>query len=100
MIGLPEFIDSTTANSRLRSWRIRAIRYRYFARSLPGSRDQTVSYARRAVVTARCTSAFEACATLLIGSSVAGLMTVNVLRGFDGVNSLPMKSPYSDSIRT
>ena len=26
-------------------------------------------------------------------------MTVNVLRGFDGRNSLPMKSPYSGSMR-
>jgi hypothetical protein len=39
-------------------------------------------------------------ATFASGSSVAGLMTVKVLRGFDGTNSLPMKSPYSGSMRT
>ena len=36
LIGFPPFIDSRTANSRARSWSARAIRYRYFARSLPG----------------------------------------------------------------
>src|SRR5688572_6224253 len=77
---------------------IRAMRYRYFARSRPGSFDQADRCASRAAVTARLTSAFEACATLASGSSVAGLMTVNVLRGFDGANSLPMKSPYSGSM--
>ena len=65
----------------------------------PGSFDHLDRCASRAVVTARPTSAFEACATFASGSSVAGLMTVNVLRGFDGRNSLPMKRPYSGSIR-
>jgi hypothetical protein len=78
---------------------MRAMRYRYFARSRPGSFDQLDRCASWAAATARPTSAFEACATLASGSSVAGLMTVNVLRGFDGANRLPMKSPYSGSIR-
>jgi hypothetical protein len=99
LIGLPEFMDSTTANSRLRSWRMRAMRYRYLARSRPGSFDQLDRCASWAAATARLTSAFEACATLASGSSVAGLMTVNVLCGFDGLNWLPMNSPYSRSMR-
>src|SRR5439155_2570796 len=99
-MGLPEFMVSTTANSRLRSWRIRAIRYRYLARSLPGSRDQVRSWARRAAPTARSTSAFEAWATLARGSSVAGLMTWKVFLGRAGMNSLSMKRPYSGRIWT
>src|SRR5687768_7294273 len=79
---------------------IRAMRYRYFARSRPGSFDQADRCAARAAVTARLTSAFEAWATLASGSSVAGLMTVKVLRGFDGRNSFPMKRPYSGSMWT
>ena len=60
------------------------MRYRYFARSRPGSFDQPDRCASCAATTARFTSAFEACATFASGSSVAGLMTVKVLRGFDG----------------
>src|SRR5438552_3615776 len=89
---------STTANSRERSCMIRAIRYRYFARSLPGRRDQTVSCARRAAVTARFTSAFVAFATRESVSSVAGLITSKVAFGRDGAKALSMKRPYSRRI--
>ena len=64
---------SRTANSRLRSWRIRAIRKRYFARSRPGSRPQLVPVARRAERIARSTSAGVARATWASVSSVAGI---------------------------
>ena len=60
-----------------------------------GQPRPVLSYARRAAVTARSTSAFEACATLASRSSVAGLMTSNVALGRLGRNSLPMNSPYS-----
>ncbi len=98
-MGLPLFMVSTTANSRERSCMIRAMRYRYFARSLPGIRDQTVSCARRAAPTARLTSALLARATLDRTSSVAGLMTSKVALGRAGANWLSMNSPYSRSIR-
>src|SRR5213595_2999620 len=97
-MGLPEFMVSTTANSRLRSWRIRAIRYRYLARSLPGSRDQVRSWARRAAPTARSTSALEACATLARSSSVAGVITRKDVLGRAGANWLTMNRPYSGRI--
>ncbi len=74
---------------------IRAIRYRYFARSLPGRRDQTESCAWRAAVTARLTSALEARATWESDSSVAGLITSKVARGLLRTHSLLMKRPYS-----
>jgi len=72
LIGLPESIVSTTANSRLRSWRRRAIRKRYFARSRPGSEPQRVFWARRAARIARSMSAGVAFATSAMTSSVAG----------------------------
>ena len=40
-IGLPLSIDSSTASSRARSWMMRAIRYRYLARSAPRIGPQT-----------------------------------------------------------
>jgi hypothetical protein len=70
-MGLPPFSDSSTANSRERSWRIRAIRNRYFARSLPGSADHGVN-ASRALATARFTSSGDAWPISASGSSVAG----------------------------
>ena len=60
--------------------------------------DQLDRCASLAAPTARFTSAFEACATFASGSSVAGLMTVNVLWGFEGRNWLAMNSPYSRSM--
>ena len=72
LIGLPPFIDSRTANSRARSWSARAIRYRYFARSLPGRSRQRESNASRAAVTARSTSSAPASGTSARTSSVDG----------------------------
>src|SRR5579859_446872 len=100
LIGLPLSIDSSTANSRERSWRILAIRYRYLARSEPGIGPQTRSYASRAAATARSTSAGPAMATLASGSSVAGLMVRNVWPFFAGSNSPFTKSPYSPAMDT
>src|SRR5207248_1146893 len=76
LIGLPPFSDSSTANSRERSWRIRAIRNRYFARSDAANPDQPFSNASRAAATARPTSSASDCATSASGSSVAGPVEV------------------------
>jgi hypothetical protein len=56
LIGLPPFSDSSTANSRERSCRMRAMRKRYFARSAGEISDQPFSNASRAAVTAAATS--------------------------------------------
>src|SRR5215472_15448662 len=100
LIGLPLSIDSSTANSRARSCRILAIRYRYLARSDPGIGPQTRSWAVRATATARSTSAGPASATLARGSSVAGLMVGNVAPFIAGPNSPFTNSPYSSAIDT
>jgi hypothetical protein len=71
---LPPFSDSSTANSRERSWRMRAIRKRYFARSEGLIPDQPFSNASRAAATARPTSSAPACAISASGSSEAGEM--------------------------
>jgi hypothetical protein len=76
LIGLPPFSDSSTANSRERSWRIREIRNRYFARSEPGSEDQPFSNAPRAAAIAACTSSGVASPTSARGSSYAGEIVV------------------------
>ena len=78
MIGLPESIDSRTANSRLRSCMIRAIRNRYFARSRPGRLPHERRPARTAAATALSMSAAEAFATSASGCSVDGSTVVNV----------------------
>ena len=64
---------------------MRAIRNRYFARSLPGRRAPARRWARRAARTALSTSAGVARATSASGSSVAGSIVVNVraVRGRD-----------------
>ena len=72
-MGLPPSSDSSTANSRLRSWRMRAMRNRYLARSRPGSVDQSRLKARRATATALLTSSTLARAISAMGSSVAGI---------------------------
>ncbi len=100
LIGLPLSIDSSTANSRARSCRIRAIRYRYLARSEPGIGPQTCSYAARAALTARSTSALPASATLLRVSSVAGFTVSNVSPPCAGPNSPFTNSPYSGAMDT
>jgi hypothetical protein len=91
LIGLPPFSDSSTANSRERSCRIRAIRNRYFARSDPGSDDQPFSNAARAASIAACTSSGVASPTSASGSSVAGAIVVYVARGSS--HSPPTKWP-------
>src|SRR5689334_11527203 len=78
---------------------IRAIRKRYFARSLPGSLLHTRVYARRAAFTARSTSASDASATSARTSSVAGLIVLNDLPE-PSTNSPLMKSPYDDLMST
>ena len=55
---------------------MRAIRYRYFARSDAGAADQPFSKAARAAATAFPTSSGVACAISASGSSVAGEMVV------------------------
>jgi hypothetical protein len=88
LIGLPESIDSRTANSRDRSWRIRAIRNRYFARSLPDSVLHDRRNALRAARTALSMSAAVARATSASFSSVAGLTVANTCPS-DAATSLP-----------
>src|SRR5689334_20782878 len=78
---------------------IRAIRKRYFARSLPGSLLHTREYARRAAFTARSTSASEASATSASTSSVAGLIVLNDFPE-PSTNSPLMKRPYDDLMST
>ena len=55
--------------------------------------DQVCSYALRAAVTARSTSAGPASVTSARTSSVAGEMVLNARPSTPGVNSPPMKSP-------
>src|SRR5581483_6784437 len=62
---------SSTANSRLRSARMRAIRNRYFARSLAGRVDHDAN-ASRAAATAFATSASVAWLTSASGASSRG----------------------------
>jgi len=76
LIGLPPFKLSRTANSRERSWRMRAIRNKYFERSAAGAADQPFSNALRAAATAVATSSGVAWATSASGSSVAGEIVV------------------------
>src|SRR2546421_6498835 len=99
-MGLPPFIDSSTANSRERSWRMRAMWKRYFARSLGRMRDQLSAYAARAAFTARSTSALPACATSASGSSCAGSIVVYRSLDSGSTNWPPMKSPYRSCRRT
>src|SRR5215471_13951865 len=73
----------------------RAIRYRYLARSRPGSRPQVASNAFRADATARSTSAAPAWATVASVSSEAGLSVVNDSPLAGGTNSPPVNRPYS-----
>src|SRR5215470_11419847 len=100
LIGLPLSRLSSTANSRARSWMARAIRYRYLARSRPGSRPQLVSNAFRADATARSTSASPAWATRARGSSDAGLSVVNNSPAAGGTNSPSTNRLYSRWIVT
>src|SRR5215472_12977229 len=100
LIGLPLSMDSSTANSRERSCRIRAILYKYLARSAPGIGPQTCSYAVRAMATARSTSAGPASATWVSDSSVAGFTVANVRPVAAGVNSPFTYSPYSGRMDT
>jgi hypothetical protein len=93
LIGLPESIDSRTANSRERSWRIRAIRYRYFARSRPAIEPQLFLNALRAARTAFSMSAAVPRAIWVSVSSVAGLTLTNVWPSDAGTSLPPMNSP-------
>jgi hypothetical protein len=92
-MGLPLSSDSSTASSRARSWTIRAIRNRYLARAAAGIGAQVCSYARRAAVTARSTSAGPASVTSASTSSVAGEMVLKLRPSRPGVNSPSMNSP-------
>src|SRR6266480_2454467 len=73
----------------------RAIRYRYLARSRPGSRPQLVSNAFRADATALSTSASPAWATLARGSSEAGLSVVKCSPLAGGTNCPSTNRLYS-----
>src|ERR1700747_1513321 len=73
----------------------RAIRYRYLARSRPGSRPQLVSNAFRAAATARSMSASPAWATRARGSSEAGLSVVKDSPVAGGTNSPSTNRLYS-----
>ncbi len=77
---------------------IRAIRKRYFARSLPGIRPQTRVWARRAARTAASTSASSASATSASTSSVAGLIVLKE-RPRPSTNSPSTNRPY-DGLRS
>src|SRR6266571_2442459 len=93
-MGLPPSIGSRTANSRLRSWRARAIRYRNLARSLPGSPAQSESHALLAAVTARSTSSGPASATSASFSSLEGSMVSKYRPDRGSTNLPPMNRPY------
>jgi hypothetical protein len=71
---------------------IRAIRNRYFARSLPGIRPQTREWARRAAATARSMSDSSASATSARTSSLAGLIVLK-LAPWPSTNSPSMNRP-------
>jgi hypothetical protein len=92
-MGLPESIDSRTANSRERSCRILEMRNRYLARSRPESLPQVRRWARRAARTARSTSGGVARATLASGCSVAGSIETNVSPPVAGTNRPLMNRP-------
>ena len=78
LIGLPLSSVSSTASSRARSCRIRAMRNRYLPRSAPGIRDPDARCRRGGrPSTARSTSAAPASATSASTSSVAGLIVLN-----------------------
>jgi hypothetical protein len=91
LIGLPPFSDSSTANSRERSWRMRAMRKRYFARSEPGNADQPFANASRAAATAASTSSSVPSPMSASGSSVDGEIVWYVSAG--SIHSPPMKCP-------
>src|SRR3954471_23630711 len=73
---------------------MRAIRNRYFARSLPGNVPQERVCARRAARTARSASAGLPLATRARVSSVAGLTVANVAPSVAGTTRPPMNRPY------
>ena len=83
-----------------RSWRIRAIRKRYFARSPAGRSLQPFANASRAALTATSTSSSPAYATSASASSVAGLTDGWYSPERGSTHSPPMKSPYRGSRRT
>jgi hypothetical protein len=90
---LPPSRLSRTASSRERSWRRRAIRYRYLARSDGETDDQPSSKAARAALTARPTSCSFACATSASFSSLDGETDGNHSPDFGLTNLPPMKRP-------
>ncbi len=71
---------------------MRAIRKRYFARSLPGSADHGPN-ASRAAATASATSSGPAWATSASGSSSRGAIVVNSSPERGSTHSPPTKSP-------
>lgn len=73
---------------------IRAIRYRYLARSRPDIGPQTFLYALRAARTARSTSPGPASATSASTSSVAGLTDLKAPPSVGSTNFPSMKRPY------
>src|SRR5579862_3164121 len=97
-MGLPPLSDSRTANSRERSWSMRAIRKRYFARSEPGSDDQPFANAARAAATASPTSSAVPSPTIASGSSLAGEIVSYLSVG--STHCPPMKWPYRSRSRT
>jgi hypothetical protein len=72
---------------------MRAIRKRYFARSLASSADHPFSKASRAAVTATSTSSAPAYATSASSSSVAGLTVGWYSPDLGSTHSPPTKSP-------
>jgi hypothetical protein len=66
------------------------------ARSRPGIGPQTLSYARRAAVTARSTSPAVASLTSASTSSVAGLMVLKLADPSASTNAPSMNSPYEE----
>src|SRR3954470_2455497 len=99
LMGLPLSIDSSTASSRERSWVVRAMRYRYLARSVAGRRAQA-RCARRAAMTAASTSAGPAAATSASTSSVAGFTVLKVEPSRGATNWPQMNKPYDASMLT
>src|SRR5665213_2787214 len=79
---------------------MRAMRKRYFARSLPDIEPQTPSKALRAAATARSMSRGPASETSASTSSLAGLMVLNVSPSSGSTNSPPMNSPYELAMLT
>src|SRR6266498_4707088 len=99
-MGLPPSRDSRTANSRLRSWRNRAIRYRNLARSLPRMARQSLSKASRAAATAASTSSAPASATSASFSSFDGSIVSKYRPDSASTNLPPMNNPYRSLIET